>query len=379
MKKWQVLLLSLLMMLLLGACGSKEQVSGESEVDFFSLQKTGEMERSYATMFSVEEYDKYELITIVDGGRFLLVPEGAQIPSNLPENVCVLEQPLDCIYLVSTSVMDMVRELDGLDAIRMTGTKERDWYVEEAREALSKGDMVYAGKYSAPDYEIIVSEGCDLAIENSMIYHNPEVKEKLEEMGIPVLVEMSSYETHPLGRLEWIKLYGLLLGKEESATEYYQNQLDRIEPIMEREKTDKKVAFFYVASNGSVVVRKPNDYIAQMIALSGGHYVLDDILEEEENALSSMNMQMEDFYAAAWDADILIYNSSVDGELDSIDALLDKSSLFANFEAVKAGSVYTTSKNFFQQSTGIAEFMEDLNLVIHNESGNYTFLKKLGE
>ena len=32
-----------------------------------------------------------------------------------------------------------------------------------------------------------------------MIYHNPEVKEKLEEFGIPVLVEHSSYESHPLG------------------------------------------------------------------------------------------------------------------------------------------------------------------------------------
>ena len=38
-----------------------------------------------------------------------------------------------------------------------------------------------------------------------MIYHNPEVKEKLEEFGIPVLVEHSSYESHPLGRTEWVK------------------------------------------------------------------------------------------------------------------------------------------------------------------------------
>ena len=51
-----------------------------------------------------------------------------------------------------------------------------------------------------------------------MIYHTPEVKERLEEFGIPVLVERSSYESHPLGRVEWIKLYGVLLGKEESLT-----------------------------------------------------------------------------------------------------------------------------------------------------------------
>ena len=44
---------------------------------------------------------------------------------------------------------------------------------------------------SAPDYELIVSEKCGLAIESTMIYHSPEVKEKLEEFGIPVLVEHS--------------------------------------------------------------------------------------------------------------------------------------------------------------------------------------------
>lgn len=35
--------------------------------------------------------------------------------------------------------------------------------------------MIYAGKYSKPDYELLVSEGCDLAIENRMITHSPEV------------------------------------------------------------------------------------------------------------------------------------------------------------------------------------------------------------
>ena len=66
--------------------------------------------------------------------------------------------------------------------------------------------MYYAGKYNAPDYELILSKACDLAIESTMISHSPEVKEQLEQLGIPVLVERSSYESHPLGRMEWLKL-----------------------------------------------------------------------------------------------------------------------------------------------------------------------------
>ncbi len=65
---------------------------------------------------------------------------------------------------------------------------------------------------------------------------------------------------------------------------------------MEKEDTGRTVAFFYITANGAVNVRKPNDYIAQMIGLAGGTYVLNDRLSAEENALSTMNMQMEDFF-----------------------------------------------------------------------------------
>ena len=46
-----------------------------------------------------------------------------------------------------------------------------------------------------------------------MIYHMPEVIEQLERIGVPVLIERSSYEPEPLGRMEWLKLYAALLGR----------------------------------------------------------------------------------------------------------------------------------------------------------------------
>ena len=109
--------------------------------------------------------------------------------------------------------MDMIREIGALSDVRLTGVKESDWYIEEAASAMKSGSMLYAGKYNEPDYELILKEECNFALENTMIGHNPEVKEKLESLGIPVMVERSSYEEHPLGRLEWIRLYGLLYGK----------------------------------------------------------------------------------------------------------------------------------------------------------------------
>lgn len=376
-KRWISLLLAVVMMLTLGACGVQSQSDTTDKIAFDSLEKTGQMTLAYATQYQVEYYGDYSLITIGEDQRFLLVPEGKDLPKNLPEDVVALQQPLDKTYLVSTSVMDLIRQLDRISYIRLSGSKAKDWYITEAKEAIKAGNMIYAGKYSAPDYECILNEGCNLAIENTMIYHTPEVKEKLEELGIPVLVERSSYETHPLGRLEWIKLYGLLFDALDEANAYFDSQVEQIMPLLDQANTGKTVAFFSVNSSGAINVRKPGDYITQMITMAGGNYALADVVPEEENALSTMNMQMEDFYNAAQSADILIYNSAIEGEITSIDELLAKNSLFAQFDAVKKGNVYCTGKNFFQESTGMAEFVEDMHNVLGDADADLTYLKKL--
>lgn len=143
-----------------------------------------------------------------------MVPEDAPLPTGLEPELTILQQPIENIYLVSTSVMDPIISIGALDSIALSGTQADGWYLRDAREAMENGRIAYAGRYSTPDYEMILNADCGLAIENTMIYHTPEVKEQLERFGIPVLVERSSYEEDPLARMEWVKLYGLLLGKK---------------------------------------------------------------------------------------------------------------------------------------------------------------------
>ena len=276
-----------------------------------------------------------------------------------------MQQPLDHIYLVATSSMDLFRAIDGIGNITLSGTDANGWYIEEAKEAMENGNIQYAGKYSAPDYELILANGCDLAIESTMIYHSPDVREKLEEFGIPVLVEHSSYESDPLGRMEWLKLYAVLLDKEEEADAYFQSQTDMLTDVLGAENTEKTVAFFSINSNGYVTVRKTGDYISKMIELAGGRYIFQNL--GDDNALSTMNMQMEDFYAGACDADYIIYNSAIESELHSLDELLEKSSLLADFKAVKEGNVWCTEKSLFQETTGIATMISDMHTMLTSD------------
>ena len=324
------------------------------------------MELEYATQFAVDYYqDDYAMITIAQEGSYLVVPEGKEAPEGLDKEIKVLQQPLDHIYLVATSSMDLFRAIDGIGNITLSGTDANGWYIEEAKEAMENGNIQYAGKYSAPDYELILANGCDLAIESTMIYHSPDVREKLEEFGIPVLVEHSSYESDPLGRMEWLKLYAVLLDKEEEADAYFQSQTDMLTDVLGAENTEKTVAFFSINSNGYVTVRKTGDYISKMIELAGGRYIFQNL--GDDNALSTMNMQMEDFYAGACDADYIIYNSAIESELHSLNELLEKSSLLADFKAVKEGNVWCTEKSLFQETTGIATMISDMHTMLTSD------------
>ena len=363
----------LLFCLLTGCTGH----SGEKSWLELTPQSTTELK--YAKQFTIEDYGNgLQLITIAQDRQYLLVPEGAQAPAGVPEEVTVLQQPIQNIYLTATAAMDLFRALDGLDAIRLSGTKESGWYLPEARQAMEAGDVLYAGKYSAPDYELILAQQCGLAVESTMIYHNPEVKEQLESLGIPVLVDYSSYESDPLGRMEWIKLYGALLGKEEEAARIFDEEVAAVQPVLNQTNTGKTVAFFYITNTGTVNVRKSGDYIAQLIRMAGGVYVPDNQNGDEENALSTMNIDMESFYAAAHDADVLIYNSTIDGELASLDELLKKSELLADFKAVQNGNVWCTGKNMFQSSMSLGRMIQEINAVLTQQAPDgLTYLYRL--
>ena len=262
-----VLLIVSLSFVLLSGCSESAEFSAEecfsvSEADLGGLEIAGSMELSYASEFSVDYLSNGgRLIRISDGSCFLMFPEGTERPEGLADEITVLQGPVDRIYLAASAAMDHFCKMGAMDAVTLTGTKSSGWYIEEVRDAMEEGRLLYAGKYNMPDYELILREKCALAVESTMIFHTPEVKEQLEDSGIPVLVDYSSYEQHPLGRSEWIKLYGVLTGHEQEAEAAFQEQADQMETAVRLAKTEpgegeKTTAFFYITSNGAVNVRK---------------------------------------------------------------------------------------------------------------------------
>ena len=347
------------------------------------------MELSYAENFAVDYYEGgYKLLTTrLNGDRILIVPKHQQAPEDAealvspsaegePGKLIVLQEPVKNLYLVASSVMDMFAQLDSMDAISMCGLKEEDWYIPAAKQAMKDGTLLYAGKYSQPDYELLLSQNCSMAIENSMIYHTPEVMEKLGEFGIPTLVEYSSYEEHPLGRVEWVRFFGALLNQEEKADQLFEKQKEALKRVEAEESTGKTVAFFYITSNGLVQVRQSTDYIPKMIELAGGKYVFEN-LGDPDSRRSTVNLQLEDFYDGAQDADFLVYNTTIDRQVQTLEDLLKKCSLLKDFKAVKNHQVWCTTEDMYQQSMSAGNLIEDFHRMLTGDDKETRYLYRL--
>ena len=321
------------------------------------------MKLKYADQFAIDYYKGgYKFIRLHDGSRFLVVPEGKKVPEGLKKDVVVLQQPLDHIYLAATASMCLFDKLDGLDNIKYSGAQAEDWYIQNARTAMEQGRITYAGKYDQPDYEMLASGQCDLAIENTMINHAPDVKKKLEEFDIPVFTDQSSLEKEPLGRTEWIKVYGAMLNKEDQAGEVFNEQVKKVESI-KKSDNGKTVAFFSILPSGQVVVRKSGDYVSRMIEMAGGEYVFRNI-GDKDDARATVTIDMEEFYKKAKDADVLIYNSTIEGPIGSLDQLEAMSPLLRNFKAVKKGNVWCTGQNMYQDTTSVGQMILDINTIL---------------
>ena len=126
---------------------------------------------------------------------------------------------------------------------------------------------------------------------------------------------------------------------------------------------------YYLEQAGLGQAPRPNEdgypafmnFVAKYASCEKAHQLFYDYVKF---ILTRTNRYTEEFYAKAKDADYIIYNSTIDGELSTIDELLAKSNLLADFKAVKDGNVWCTGKNLFQETTELGTMIEDIHTIL---------------
>ena len=362
---------------------ASQTLSGEKAPDIDGLTFLSKDENVYAECFAIYRYEGgYAVLSVDDGRRYLIVPEGGAIPEGTDgqgggavlkdedgQELIVLQQPLDRIYLAASAAMCQFDEIGAVRNVILSGLERDDWYIESAREAMDQGTLSYGGKYSEPDYEKIIEAGVNLAVESTMILHTPKVQEKLELLGIPVLIDRSSYEHEPLGRAEWVRVYGLLTGCEEEAAKAFDEQkgyAEALAPIPEGDT--RSLAVFSINAARQVVTRSREGYLGKMVEIAGGTLCTPVL----DSSLATETVSMESFYAAAEDADILIYNASIEDAPEDLAELCAKDSILTQFRAVSEGNVWCMRSSLYQNANRTGAILRDLHAIVTGEAGDET-------
>ena len=327
-----------------------------------------------AKNFAVDRLeDGYSLITEQNGGRFLLIPTGMDAPDNLDADIAPLYMPLDNLLVASTSTVALMDEIGALSAVAQTTYDAEDWYLPDVKQAVQDGRIAYIGHYNQPDFERIALNLPKLAVFSTMIEGTPDVREKLDDLDIPVLVDSSALEETPLGRMEWMKLYGVLLGREDEANAAFNAQKQKIESL-EPMQENVTVAMFYITSKGALHVRNNGDYMVKMLELAGGQYVPEGLGGDESG---TRQMEMEAFYLTAGHADCILYIGQLGGRPETLAQLLERNALLADFKAVQNRRVYCTGADYFQQAGRLGDLIEDMNRMLSGDDAALTHIMKL--
>ena len=292
-------LLTMAVLLVLASCKGGSTVS--------ILDNTATIDMKYATLLTMQEGDGFVLAQIKnpwDTTRILhsyvLVPKGNDMPTDLPQGD-IVRTPLSHALLYTSLHVSLIDELGAYDII--SGLCDQQYmHIDKVRRDIERGRLVDCGMSTTPDIERIM----DLAPDAILLspFENSGTYGKLGSMGIPIIECADYMETSPLACAEWMRFYGLLTGRRETADSLfaaiesdYNAMKDLVSGIKQKPTVvcGKKLgASWYVAG--------ANSTIGQLVADAGGNYVFSD-----ELAMGSVPYAPEKVFDRAQSADIWLF------------------------------------------------------------------------
>lgn len=293
----------------------------------------------YAELLSIHDGDGFTVVEIHNPWdtakllhRYVLVPSDASMPEKTPKGD-IVRTPLHDVAVFSTVHCGLIDELGAFGSIK--GVCDAQYiYLQKVQQGLTDGLISDFGSSMAPNIERIM-EKRPAAILLSP-YENSGSYGKLGKIGI-TLIECADYmETSPLGRAEWIKFYGLLLGKEEKADSIFLAVEKRYNHIKDRmaKRKDRPSVVTEMKSGSTWYIAGGRSTVGQLITDAGGRYVFSDV-----NASGAQPFSPEKAFSRAQGADIWLLKYTLEKDM----TLKTLGSEWANnkyMKAYKKGNVY---------------------------------------
>jgi iron complex transport system substrate-binding protein len=198
------------------SCGRQGEIA-----DRPATPQSGSARLKYAEGFSISRDSSFTWVEVTapypgshGGYKYLLVPKGVSVPQH-DADVRVIRTPVSSIVCTSTSHIPLLDYLDQTD--KLTGFPTTDYISsDKMRQRVDRGKVIDVGVDNGLNVEVISALKPELLMGYTMTAEYGQFK-KIEELGIPVVINADYLEKHPLGRAEWIKFAAVFFGEEDKA------------------------------------------------------------------------------------------------------------------------------------------------------------------
>ena len=319
-----------------------------------------------ARLLSMQRAADYTLVTIADpwkGGvlhRYVLVPAAAQLPADLPEGT-VVRTPVKNALVYSSVHTSLMNELGAIDAVH--GVVDKQYFNDSIiASGLAAGTIADCGNSMNPTVERVIDMQPDAIL---LSPYQDASYGQIAKLDIPIIECADYLEYDPLGRAEWMKFYGELVGKREQADSLYDAVVTAYNDMKEKAagaKTHPTVVTEMVIS-GIWNVPGGQSYMARILTDAGARYLWAD-----NKDTGSLALDFNQVLAVAQNADYWFIKWTNINSLKDLQGAYDLNREMAAFQNKRVYVCDTDKTRFFDRIPFHPEvLLREFAIILHPE------------
>lgn len=307
----------------------------------------------YAKGFKISKVGASNLMEVTypykgatSGYKYLLVKKGTTVPKH-DSDVQVIMVPIERIVCTSTTHIPLLDYLDLSE--KLVGFPSTDYISsEKTRKLVDAGKIEELGAEKGMNIEKLAVLKPEAVMSYTMTANLGQLK-KVQELGIPVILNAEYLEEHPLGRAEWIKFMAAFFDKEKEADAVFstieKNYLETKKLVASVEK--KPTVLSGVLYGDTWFMPGGQNYAAKLINDAGARY-----LWSADSTKGSLQLSFESVYEKAHAADLWIGVAS----FSTLEEIKNADERYTKFNPWQIKQVY--SYNARKGAKGGSEFLE---------------------
>jgi iron complex transport system substrate-binding protein len=292
----------------------------------------------YASGLSIYKYDGYSVVKVInpwpDANKnftYILKEKNSIVPDSLQKYTTV-QVPLQSIVVTSTTNIPFL-EMLGVEK-SLVGFPHTDYVSsEKTRQLIDNGSVKNVGQNEKLNMEQLIELAPDLIVTFGVDNNNPMIK-NLEKSGLKVMIQGDWMEQSPLGKAEWLKLYGALFGKEKEAKILFDTIVKNYNEALKlvSNENPKSTVLYGSMYQDQWFVAKGNSWVAQFMKDAKANYLWSNV-----EGTGSLGLSFENILDKAKNADYWIAS----GPFKTISELGDSNPHYSQFDAFTSKNVYT--------------------------------------